>query len=69
MTRFKKEVRKAGYKLNCDYPYLPFNELENVCCFVRDGANEKCIVMCRDYVFGTETIKFDRSLNITFDFD
>lgn len=26
MNRFKKELRKKGIKLECDYPYLPFEE-------------------------------------------
>lgn len=25
MTRWKKEIRKRGIKLECDYPYLPFD--------------------------------------------
>ena len=24
MTRFAKELRKRGYKLECDYPWLPY---------------------------------------------
>lgn len=30
MNRFKKEIRKRGIKLECDYPYIPYNGLETV---------------------------------------
>lgn len=30
MNRVKKELRKAGAKLECDYEYLPFNGIETV---------------------------------------
>lgn len=36
MNRFKKELRKRGVKLECDYPCLPFNGIETV---VVDSAN------------------------------
>ena len=26
MTRYDKELRKSGYKLECDYPWLPFEQ-------------------------------------------
>ena len=26
MNRFKKELRKAGVKLECDYPFLPYEQ-------------------------------------------
>ena len=25
MTRYKKELRKRGFKLECDYPFLPYS--------------------------------------------
>ena len=30
MNRFKKELRKRGIKLECDYEYLPYNGIETV---------------------------------------
>ena len=30
MNRFKKELRKAGWKLESDYPYLPYDGVETV---------------------------------------
>ena len=69
MTRYKKEVRKAGFKLNNDYPYLPYKNLENVYCGVRINGEEKCIILYQDFVFGTEIIKIDRAFDITIDFD
>ena len=30
MNRLKKEIRKKGIMLECDYPYLPFNGIEAV---------------------------------------
>ena len=29
MTRYDKELRKHGYKLECDYPWLPY-EVGNI---------------------------------------
>ena len=29
MTRYDKELRKRGYKLECDYPWLPY-EVGNI---------------------------------------
>jgi hypothetical protein len=26
MTKFKKELRKRGFKLECDYNFLPFDD-------------------------------------------
>lgn len=30
MNRFKMELRKHGVKLECDYPFLPYNGIESV---------------------------------------
>lgn len=30
MTRYKEYLRNAGFKLENDYPYLPFNGIETV---------------------------------------
>ena len=30
MNRFKKELRNRGYKLECDYEWLPFEGVEAV---------------------------------------
>lgn len=39
MNRFKKELRKHNVMLECDYPWLPYEELETV---IVDS--EKCTV-------------------------
>lgn len=30
MNRLKREIRKRGVKLECDYPTLPYNGIETV---------------------------------------
>ena len=30
MNRLKKEIRKKGVRLECDFPFLPFNGIETV---------------------------------------
>lgn len=30
MNRFKKELRKKGVKLECDYPYMPYRVGQNI---------------------------------------
>lgn len=30
MNRFKKEIRRRGIKLECDYEFLPYNSIETV---------------------------------------
>ena len=30
MNRLKKEIRKKGVKLECDYPFMPYDGLEAV---------------------------------------
>ena len=30
MNRFKKELAKRGYKMEKDYPYMPFNDVEAI---------------------------------------
>lgn len=60
MTRFKKFIRSKGYKLNVDYPYLPYDvrdtntTLENVTTFVIPEI--KAIVIDYDYNVAIERI-------------
>lgn len=41
MTRYDKELRKRGYKLACDYPWLPFDQgditIESVITYIADN--------------------------------
>lgn len=58
MTRFKKELRKLGLKLECDYEYLPCNGLE---CVVIDQERAE---VRRYYNFGLmETITMGRDMS------
>ena len=45
MTRFKKELRKRGVKLECDYPYLPFELV---------GTTLECVVVNSELCSVTE---------------
>lgn len=63
MNRFKKELRKRGYKLEMDYPYLPCPikkgssiEIETVCV-----DSEKCMLSEWTNVFGWYHRVFTRS--------
>ena len=60
MNRFKKELSKRGYKMEKDYPYLPFNEVEAI---MVDSEHAILFV----YHFSTVLrLGFDRQMN---DFD
>ncbi len=41
MTRYKKEMQKHGYMLECDFPYLPYcncgEVIEGITTFIRGG--------------------------------
>ena len=63
MTRYKEELRKKGYKLEIDYPYLPISignapALEGVRTFVKDNE----ILICQYYVVGTIIRHIERNL-------
>lgn len=49
MTRYKKELRKRGWKLEIDYPWLPFEKghvtIEGVSTRVVDDTIEVCTVL------------------------
>ena len=61
MTRFAKELRKRGYKLECDYPWLPYD--------IGSSSIETVIVNSEDCTLhewyntmGWVTTKFDRQM-------
>lgn len=64
MTRYKKELRKRGYKLEMDYPWLPYDcgsfTLEAVNTKIRNSY----IVIIRDYNVGTSLEFIDRNYNV-----
>lgn len=65
MTRFKQELRKAGYKLEIDYPWLPYDvgggvSIESVHARIEDNA----IVLYKWYnVVGWTKTVLDRHMN------
>ena len=61
MNRFKKELRKKGIKLECDYPFIPY-EMKHVTLEAVEVDSEICTVA---FVFTSiiEIVKFDRSMN------
>lgn len=60
MNRFKKELRKRGIKLECDYPYLPFEEKSIMIEGITVG-NETCLLYQHANV-GTLVTYFDRKM-------
>ena len=61
MNRIKKEIRKKGFKLENDYPYLPFKENS----VVIEGVtfdSENCLLY-QHSVVGTLVLGFDRKMN------
>ena len=45
MNRLKKEIRKKGVMLECDYPFLPFDGLEAV------KVDSEKAILSRYYVY------------------
>ena len=62
MTRYKKELRKRGYKLECDYPWLPYGTPALEC--VRTYVYENVLVMVQYFVVGNYTRIFNRNFDI-----
>lgn len=63
MNRFKKELRKRGVKLECDYEYLPFDGLETIVVNA-----EKATVSTYTVCGGWSTTKFFRNMKFETDF-
>lgn len=59
MNRFKKELRKHGVKLECDYPFFPYNGIESV---VVDS--EHAIVSTYHLSAGWGKVKVNRDFTI-----
>ena len=64
MTRYDKELRKSGYKLECDYPWLPFEQgditIEAVNTKIVD--NSILIITCSNV--GCDLKFLDRNLSV-----
>lgn len=61
MTRFKKEIRKRGAKLEIDYPFLPYNGID--CVIVH---SEEASYSYFHYGMGWVRVMYDRALNASF---
>lgn len=65
MTRYKKELRKHGYRLECDYPCLPYQingiTLEGVT--IKFDNDYKRFVLKEWYVVGVYVIYIDSHYN------
>lgn len=60
MNRFKKELRKKGFKLECDYPFLPYD----VNAITVEGVtvdSTQCLLL-EHYNVGTSVQGFDRQM-------
>ena len=64
MNRFKKEVRKLGYKLDMDYPCLPYNGIDSAWCNA-----EKANYYVYHYCMGLITHHFDRAMECTVSYE
>ena len=60
MTRFKKEIRKRGFRIEEDYEYLPYNGLEAVIVNSESCTVKYCYNMTDDCLY-----KFDRDMSFT----
>lgn len=60
MNRFKKEIRKRGFKLESDFEYLPIDGLDSVNC---NAANASYFEYY--YCLGTVKYQFNRDLTFT----
>lgn len=68
MNRFKRELRKHGVKLECDYQFLPYNGIETVVVDSENATVSTCHVSAgwgrmavrRDFSFENyrETVRF-----------
>ena len=57
MNRFKKELSKRGYKMEKDYPYMPFNEIEAIV------VNSEDATLCIYHLSMVLHVGFDRQMN------
>lgn len=62
MTRYNKELRKRGVRLDNDYPYLPYKDLDNVCSYYSDDS--KALVVIEFYFQLTVKTYFGRDMSI-----
>lgn len=73
MNRFKKEIRKRGYKLESDYPYLPYDISGS---FLEPGhivldsvvvnSEEATVYCCYNVI--AEKMTFNRSMELTINY-
>ena len=64
MTRYKKELRKRGYKLKCDYPWLPFEHGSIAIEEVNTKIVGNRIVIITSYDVGCSLEFLDRNFNV-----
>ena len=64
MTRYKTELRKHGFKLEQDYPWLPYEQGNIAIEGVRVKIDNSLIVICTDYNVGTGIEFIDRNFSV-----
>ena len=67
MNRFKKELRKRGIKLECDYPYLPFDVSESVTLEAVTVRPDQAYISCYYNVVGWVRTYFNRKMQASMD--
>lgn len=64
MNRYKKELRKRGFQLETDYPYMPYDSGSMTLEGVRAYISNANIMMTRYFSSIIETIKLDRNFEV-----
>ena len=64
MTRYDKELRKSGYKLECDYPCLPFEQGDITIESVNTKIVDNSIVIITCCNVGCDVKFLDRNFSV-----
>ena len=64
MNRYKKELQKHGYKIENDYPYLPYDMGSMTLEGVRAYIDNASIIVVRCFTSIIEKAKLDRNFNV-----
>jgi hypothetical protein len=60
MTKYKKYLREKGFKLDIDYPFLPFGNPSLECVTTHVDCKNLCIKLINHYVVGDSIHIIDR---------
>lgn len=60
MNRFKKEIRKRGYEIENDFPYMPYQVGLHIIEAIKVNAEKACVTVYTTSI--SYTISFKRNL-------